>query len=187
MSEKIRVLETESEFLSIRLRHDFKVLRSWAEWCIKEHGCDFERIAKKGVSEWKAFDECIVGGFWDYQKCSILYASWDYAKMDPIYLSPEYFLGDGHHRGLVLACLLIQGKVAYQPVPFFYDVAARGHEHVFGCKPKKDHGEAVFKEAIRRRERWIQLPEDEKMRRLEEMDAVAAAVDMEADVFQPFA
>ena len=199
MSEKIRVLETESDFLNIRVAHDFKVLRSWAWWVIKHYDCDFRKLSEEAEREWKAFDEAIVGGFWDY-KCSDLYAAWDYDQMGSIDLLSGCVLANGHHRALTLACLLLQKKVRYEPVKYRMAYSkALGHAHVYGCRPifsealvlkrreLKDFYANFSKELEASRARFCRdTSEVENLVAKMEADVAAAAVDMEADVFRPF-
>ena len=199
-TDKINYIQTEEDFLSIRLRHDFLVLRSWAEWCIQEYNCDFEKLAKKALDEREVFGDGLVGGFWNY-RCLRLYEQWDYDQMGPIEISPEFFLGDGHHRALALGCLILQGKILYEPVKFVMvpssGVGPFGHSHVFGCRPRYSAKLAAYRARERERDALRAAVMEKDLRKprrsvsevkglLVRMDAEALAVDMETDVFRPF-
>lgn len=104
-----------------------QVLRDKAEYVINDWNCDWEAVAahhaKLGAA-YKFFD------VWDY-KCAEIYNDFSYQKMGLIYLYKGFhtdkngtkkqslFIENGNHRSLSLACLLLQGKIEWQPIPYW--------------------------------------------------------------------
>ena len=57
-----------------------------------------------------------------FRQCAPMYDDWQWELVDPLQvcIDPQkqlHNLENGHHRSFVLTCLLLQNKVAFQPVP----------------------------------------------------------------------
>ena len=101
-------------------------IRDRAEFFIDEYGCDWEAI-EAHYAETRAGHESMV---WDY-KCAEIYNNFSYQRMGLIYLYKgphknekgrkelNLFIQDGVHRSLSLACLLLQEKIKWQPIPYW--------------------------------------------------------------------
>ena len=76
-----------------------------AKTILEDWHCDFLEMGKT--------DEFFV-------QCQAMYDNWDWELVDPLEVcinDRQHNLENGHHRSFVLSCLLLQNKVAFQPVP----------------------------------------------------------------------
>ena len=101
-------------------------IRDRAEFFIDEYGCDWEAIVAHYAEKYDAYE----GMVWD-NKCAEIYNNFSYQRMGLIYLYKgprknekgrkelSLFIQDGAHRSLSLACLLLQEKIKWQPIPYW--------------------------------------------------------------------
>ena len=107
--------------------HAARSLREKVKHVIEDWGCDWEAI-EAHYADLNAKNEFLA---WDY-KCAEIYNNFSYKKMGLIslyeapYINEKgkkeqgFFIQDGIHRSLSLACLLLQEKTEWQPIPFWH-------------------------------------------------------------------
>ena len=90
----------------------------FAEHAIKNHDCDFHKAAEERTRNFT----------WDWAPCQEIYDNFCYEKVGTIQLfqgtfrdrnkeiKKDFFLHDGMHRCVSLACLLLQEKIEFQPI-----------------------------------------------------------------------
>ena len=170
------VILTADDFLDLKVSHSFRTVRAWASWVIVQYGCDFDRLVSDAADEARFFNPELVAPYWDYN-CDYLYAGWNYEKVSPIQITSDGLVSDGHHRCLALGCLLLEKKVRYEPVEYWVNEGGTGCEYVYGCCPFP-----LLQDA--RLRGWRSPAEVEYLLARVRSEPL---VDMEADVFQPFA
>ena len=101
-------------------------LQNKAEYVINDWDCDWEAIEAHHTN----LDDEYGHKTWDY-KCAEIYNNFSYKRMgliclyEGVYTDPKgrmkqsLFLQDGNHRSLSLACLLLQEKIKWQPLPYW--------------------------------------------------------------------
>ena len=99
-------------------------IKDLAEIAIDDYGCDFHAASKERML--KKTD-------WDWSLCQPIYNDFSYKKMGSIALyqrrfkdkngemTKGIFMIDGLHRCVSLACLLLQDKIEFQPIPVEID------------------------------------------------------------------
>ena len=102
-------------------------LREKAEYVINNWDCDWSAIEMHHAALLEAHD-FETGWNWN---CAEIYNDFSYQKMGILHLyeamhitddgeqTLSLFIQDGNHRCLALACLLLQGKIEWQPIPYW--------------------------------------------------------------------
>ena len=111
-------------------------LREKAEYVINDWDCDWSAVEAHHAALLEAHDFS-TGWNWN---CAEIYNDFSYQKMGRIHLyeamhitddeeqTLSLFIQDGNHRCLALACLLLQGKIEWQPIPYWlWMISARPH------------------------------------------------------------
>lgn len=91
-------------------------VEEFAKWVLKNHDCDFHKAAENKRSF-----------AWDWSACQETYDNFCYEKVGTIHLyqgtfrdkgkvKKDFFIHDGVHRCVSLACLLLQNKIEFQSI-----------------------------------------------------------------------
>ena len=102
-------------------------LREKAEYVINNWDCDWQAVEAYHAALLESHD-FETGWNWN---CAEIYNDFSYQKMRQIHLyeamhvtddgeqTLSLFIQDGNHRCLALACLLLQEKIKWQPIPYW--------------------------------------------------------------------